>query len=174
MSAHELVDIIDENNNVIETVERHIMRRDSLPHRASYISLRDRQGKFLVEIRTLCKDYAPGLFDACIGGVMQHGEDEIESAKRELLEEVGVNADSDKVSFTALGTYCLPSSNGKYVYAYLYYAVADVITVRQISEVSGVMFIEESEILRLQESCTKDSVTAFKEIVSRAKEKGIY
>ena len=135
MSAHELVDIIDENNNVIETVERHIMRRDSLP---------------------------------------QHGEDEIESAKRELLEEVGVNADSDKVSFTALGTYCLPSSNGKYVYAYLYYAVADVITVRQISEVSGVMFIEESEILRLQESCTKDSVTAFKEIVSRAKEKGIY
>ena len=107
-------------------------------------------------------------------GCASFTEDEIESAKRELLEEVGVNADSDKVSFTALGTYCLPSSNGKYVYAYLYYAVADVITVRQISEVSGVMFIEESEILRLQESCTKDSVTAFKEIVSRAKEKGIY
>ena len=94
MSAHELVDIIDENNNVIETVERHIMRRDSLPHRASYIALRDRQGKFLVEIRTLCKDYAPGLFDACIGGVMQHGEDEIESAKREhtafLLQTVNM------------------------------------------------------------------------------------
>lgn len=174
MSANELVDIIDENNQVIKTVPRHEMRKDSLPHRASYIALRDRQGKFLVEIRTLCKDYAPGLFDACIGGVMQYGEDEVQSAKRELFEEVGVDADSNRVEFTALGTFKLPSSNGKYVYAYLYYALADVITVRQQSEVSGVMFIDESEILRLADSCTKDSVTAFKEIVLRAKEKGIY
>ena len=41
---------------------------------------------------------------------------------------------------------------------------------RQQEEVSGVMFIEESEVLRLQDNCNYDSVVAFKEILKRARE----
>lgn len=78
MSAQELVDIVDRDNNVIDTVTRKEMRQKQLPHRASYIAVCNRGGKFLVEIRTLCKDYSPGTFDAVVGGVMQHGEEYVQ------------------------------------------------------------------------------------------------
>ena len=35
MSATELVDIVNENNEVIKTVTRREMRQEQLPHRAS-------------------------------------------------------------------------------------------------------------------------------------------
>ncbi|MGN0901689.1 MAG: NUDIX domain-containing protein [Succinivibrio sp.] len=171
MSAHELVDIVDENNNVIKTVERHEMRKYELPHRASYIAFCDRQDRFLVEVRTLCKDYSPGTFDAVVGGVMQHGEDPIESAKRELLEEIGVDASKKGIEFYPLGTFKLIGKLGKhFIYAYLYLAKGDCVTVRQESEVSGVMYLKPDELLKLSDSTSYDSVVAFREILKRAKE----
>ena len=159
MSATELVDIVNENNEVIKTVTRREMRQEQLPHRASYIAVMDRQNKFLVEIRTLCKDYSPGTFDAVVGGVMQHGE------------VVGINADDKNNEFYPLGTLRIDGkTDNHFFYGYLYLCVADAITVRQQEEVSGVMFIEESEVLRLQDNCNYDSVVAFKEILKRARE----
>lgn len=170
MSRDELVDVIDENNHIIDTVPRYKMKEQHLPHRACYIGFCDRQGKFLVEIRTLSKDYSPGTFDAVVGGVMQHGEDPIESAKRELFEEIGVDANWPKVNFYPLDTLKIQKGE-HFLYAYLYLAVADAITVRQESEVSGIMYVPYSEIVRLQDSCNFDSVTALTEIIKRAKDR---
>ncbi len=174
MSAQELVDIVDRDNNVTDTVTRKEMRQKQLPHRASYIAVCNRGGKFLVEIRTLCKDYSPGTFDAVVGGVMQHGEEYVAAAKRELLEEVGINADDKKVDFYPLETLRIEDEKTDYFfYGYLYLAIADVITVRQASEVSGVMFIDKEDVLKQAKNCNYDSVVAFKEILKRAKAKGI-
>ena len=156
MSRDELVDVIDENNQIIDTVPRYTMREQHLPHRACYIGFCDRQGKFLVEIRTLSKDYSPGTFDAVVGGVMQHGEDPIESAKRELFEEIGVDANWPKVNFYPLDTLKIQKGE-HFLYAYLYLAVADAITVRQESEVSGIMYVPNSEIVRIQDRFNCDS-----------------
>ena len=155
MSAQELVDIVDRDNNVTDTGC-------------------NRGGKFLVEIRTLCKDYSPGTFDAVVGGVMQHGEEYVAAAKRELLEEVGINADDKKVDFYPLETLRIEDEKtDHFFYGYLYLAIADVITVRQASEVSGVMFIDKEDVLKQAKNCNYDSVVAFKEILKRAKAKGI-
>ena len=172
MSALELVDVVNEQNEIIETVSRAQMRKEHLPHRASYIAFLDRQGKFLVEVRTLCKDYSPGTFDPVIGGVMQHGEEEIESAKRELLEEINVDANSDKVEFYPLSTYKIQKGT-HYLFAYLYLAKGDCITKRQQSEVSGILYLSLEDIYRLQDSCSHDSVVALTEIVKRAKEQDL-
>ena len=174
MSADELVDIVDENNQVIEVTTRREMRKNQLPHRASYIAVRDRQCRYLVEIRTLCKDYSPGTFDAVVGGVIQHGENVDESAKRELSEEVGIDANDDKVNFYPLGPCKIVGRSGKhFFYAYLYLVISDMITVRQSSEVSGIMLVEESDIERLKDSTAYDSVIAFREILKRAKDKNL-
>ncbi|WP_406018816.1 NUDIX domain-containing protein [Succinivibrio sp.] len=174
MSATELVDIVDEDNNIVKTVTRKEMRKEQLPHRASYIAVMDHSGKFLIEIRTLCKDYSPGTFDAVVGGVMQHGEDEILSAKRELLEEIGVDADQPSCEFHSFGPYKIISKSGmRFFYGYLYLAITDSITVRQKSEVSGILYLSEEDVLRLADSTAYDSVVAFKEIVKRAKEQGL-
>ena len=171
MSSQELVDIVDENNEVIKTVTRAKMRKDQLPHRASYIALCNSKGNFLVEVRTLNKDYAPGLFDAVVGGVIQHGEDFDESAKRELLEEVGIDADLKEVEFHSLGNCkILGKSKMRYFYGYLYLAKTDLITKRQASEVSGVMYLPFEDIIKLKDSTTHDSVVALLEIIKRAKE----
>ena len=60
-----------------------------------------------------------------------------------------------------------------FFYGYLYLAIADVITVRQASEVSGVMFIDKEDVLKQAKNCNYASVVAFKEILKRAKAKGI-
>lgn len=172
MSRTELVDIVDDDNNIVATVTRGKMRQEHLPHRASYIAVCNYAGRFLVEVRTLAKDYAPGLFDAVVGGVMQHGEDEVLSAKRELFEEVGI--DADKVSFYDLLPYKIIGKSGRrFFYGYLYLVMCDVITKRQMSEVSGIMWLTYEELLKLEDSCTYDSVVAIKEIVKRAKTQGL-
>ncbi|MBQ9275520.1 MAG: NUDIX domain-containing protein [Succinivibrio sp.] len=175
-SREELVDIVDEHNEVVEVTTRARMRTEKLPHRASYIALCDRQGRYLVEIRTLCKDYAPGKFDACVGGIMQHGEEEVESARRELLEELGIDAAdaAAQVEFTPLGVQQVMYADGvHFLMAYLYFARADCITVRQKSEVSGLMYLTREELLALSHDCTYDSVQVFREIISRAEDLGL-
>ena len=170
MAADELVDIVNENNEVISTVTRQEMRLKHLPHRASYVAYCDRQNRFLVEVRTLRKDYAPGLLDACVGGVIQSGEDPKESARREFLEEIGVQ--SDKIEFYDLGFEKIPSGD-LFIYGYLCFAKGDAITVRQASEVSGIMYLSINELLKLEDNCVQDSVYAFKHSVRMAKERGL-
>mgnify|MGYP003015317816 FL=1 len=96
------------------------------------------------------------------------------AAKRELLEEVGINADDKKVDFYPLETLRIEDEKtDHFFYGYLYLAIADVITVRQASEVSGVMFIDKEDVLKQAKNCNYDSVVAFKEILKRSKAKGI-
>lgn len=172
MSAQELVDIVNRDDEVIKTVPRAVMRAQHLPHRASYIVVMDARGKVLVEIRTLSKDYAPGQFDACVGGVVQSGEDPIVSAGRELYEEIGVTP--EQVHLHYLGKQAIPYQfRDSFVMAYLFMAQGDFISVRQKSEVSGIMYLSCDQLRALQSSCTYDSVRAFEEIITRAHEQGL-
>lgn len=168
----ELVDIINEQDEVIKTVPRHIMRQEHLPHRATYVVVINSQGKAVVEIRTLSKDYAPGMLDACVGGVVQSGEDPVLSAQREVAEEIGV--DINKLKFHNLGKLLIPYLSGKgFVMAYLFIALGNPITRRQKSEVSGVMSLSAAEIVALKPVVVRDSLIAFDEIIKRAREQGI-
>ena len=170
----ELVDIVSEHDEVVDTVTRAQMRKGKLAHRACYIAFCNREGRFLVEVRTLSKDFAPGKFDVCIGGVLQHGEDIEEGSKRELLEEVGIDADNDNVVFEALGKKQIFYADKKhFLYAYLYFAKGDVITSRQKEEVSGIMYLDKEDVLSLGNNATADALEAFSEILSRASERNL-
>ncbi len=172
--ASELVDIVDADNQVVRTVSRRQMREQRLPHRASYIVCQDSLSRYLVEVRTLSKDYAPGLLDACVGGVMQHGEEEVSSALRELEEELGVVPCNLKEQFIPLGVYKHTWADGRHFsFCYLYLAKISGITVRQRSEVSGLLSLSEQEVLALGECCARDSLTCFEEILRRSRERGL-
>ena len=67
------------------------VRSKNLWHRASYIFVLDRlTDKFVIQKRTLLKDYCPGYFDIVTGGVVGAGEDDDLGAERELEEELGL------------------------------------------------------------------------------------
>jgi len=90
VSAHELVDVVDENDCVIGRVARSEMRQRRLLHRCVYILLFDSSGRLFVHKRTKTKDVYPGWWDVAVGGVVAAGEDYDRAAHREFEEEVGL------------------------------------------------------------------------------------
>lgn len=168
----EMVDIVNEQDEVLKVVPRDVMRREHLSHRATYVVVMNSQKRMLVEVRTLAKDYAPGMLDACVGGVVQSGEDPVLSSRREVEEEIGV--DSQHLKFYDLGKMVIPHKSGSaFVMAYLFLALGDPITRRQKSEVSGLLSLTAAELDRLESVVVRDSIIANKEILKRAHEQGI-
>ena len=89
----EKVLIVDEENNPVRAATRKEMRDGLLWHRASYVMIFTDEAhgsKILVQKRTMKKDYCPGFFDLCTGGVVGEGEDDDISAVREVEEEIGI------------------------------------------------------------------------------------
>ncbi len=88
----EIVQIVDADDNEIAAVARHIMRRQRLIHRASYILVFNKQEEIFIQRRTMNKDMYPGYLDVAAGGVVLAGESYEQSADRELEEELGIRA----------------------------------------------------------------------------------
>lgn len=85
-----MVDVVDEDDRVIDTVTRAEVRATRLLHRAVFIGVRHPDGRFLVHQRSPHKDLWPSMWDFVVGGVVAAGESYDEAAIRELAEEIGV------------------------------------------------------------------------------------
>lgn len=94
MGADELVDLVDEDDAVLEVVTRAEMRARGAAarHRAVYVAVTTTTGELVVHRRADWKDVYPGFWDLCFGGVLDAGEAWDDAARRELLEEAGVDA----------------------------------------------------------------------------------
>ncbi len=86
----ELVDVINENGAVIETLPRNEVYARNLLHRCAFVLVLNSRGEILVTKRTASKDVYPSLYEIARGGTCAAGESFEECAKRELEEEVGV------------------------------------------------------------------------------------
>ena len=86
----ELVDVVDEDDRVVDTVTRREIRARNLLHRCTYVLLRNADGQILVHRRTDTKDVHPGAYDVFAGGVCAAGESYDDCARREAAEELGV------------------------------------------------------------------------------------
>jgi isopentenyldiphosphate isomerase len=92
MSADELVDVVDEAGRTVDVVPRREMRARRLPHRAAYLLVFNRRGDLFIHLRTPTKDVYPSHWDVAVGGVPAAGEPFDAAARRELAEELGVEA----------------------------------------------------------------------------------
>jgi 8-oxo-dGTP pyrophosphatase MutT (NUDIX family) len=95
VSADELVDLVDEDDNVVEVVTRAEMRArgERARHRACYVAVLTSTDELVVHRRAEWKDVYPGWWDVCFGGVLGAGEAWPDAARRELLEEAGIEAE---------------------------------------------------------------------------------
>src|SRR5581483_7459353 len=76
---------------------RHEMRARRLPHRSTYVLVFDHGGRLFVHLRTATKDVYPGHWDVTIGGVTAAGESFAEGVRREIREELGIEADAEEL-----------------------------------------------------------------------------
>ena len=95
----EFLDVSDENGNPTgEIVERTVAHEKGVLHRTSHVWILRRRGKavqVLLQKRCETKDSHPGCFDISSAGHIPAGCDFVESALRELREELGVTLPAD-------------------------------------------------------------------------------
>lgn len=82
--------MLDETGQVVGTARRSEVRARNLRHRSVFVTVLDGTGRLLVHQRAAWKDLWPSWWDLAFGGVVAAGEDWESAARRELLEEVGV------------------------------------------------------------------------------------
>lgn len=89
----ELVDAVDENDQVIETVDRKKVYGDDFKqyYRVVNVIIEDSNGKIFVPIRNANRYFCPLSMDASASGHVQSGESYEEAALREIFEETGLN-----------------------------------------------------------------------------------
>lgn len=105
--AEEIFDIVDAKGVPTgETVTRAQAHEDGTPHRTAHIwVIRENEGRteVLLQKRAMNKDSFPGRYDTSSAGHIQAGDEPLESAIRELSEELGIYAKADDLEF--VGTF---------------------------------------------------------------------
>ncbi|TCW00336.1 NUDIX hydrolase YfcD [Biostraticola tofi] len=158
----EWVDIVNEDNEVIAQASRQQMRAERLRHRATYIVVHDGRGRILVQRRTETKDFYPGYLDATAGGVVQSGENVLESARREAEEELGI-AD---VPFADHGLFYFENEYCR-AWGALFSCVSHGPFALQETEVDSVYWLSPEEITARCDEFTPDSLKALSLWMSR-------
>jgi len=87
----ELLDVIDEDNRVVGQADKTTVHRQGLRHRVGAVLLRREDGKYLIPTASGIKAEAGRLYHSAAGHALS-GESYADCAKRELLEETGVEA----------------------------------------------------------------------------------
>jgi 8-oxo-dGTP pyrophosphatase MutT (NUDIX family) len=144
----EWVDIVDEQNEVIAQSSRQQMRAERLRHRATYIVVHDGMG-------TEIKDFYPGWLDATAGGVVQSGENVLDSARREAEEELGIAG----VPFAEHGLFYFEEDQCR-VWGALFSCVSHGPFALQEEEVAEVCWLTPEEITARCDEFTPDSLKA--------------
>ena len=100
-SRMEFLDIVDENGQPTgETVSRSKAHADGIRHRTAHVwVVRPGESGYdvLMQKRSMDKESFPGLYDTSSAGHIPAGSEPLESALRELNEELGIDAREDQL-----------------------------------------------------------------------------
>lgn len=87
----EILDIVNEKDEVIGQKTRKEVHSSNLVHRGAHVFVFNSRGEILLQKRSLKKDKYPGFWGDMAGHI-DSGENYEESARRELKEELGIEA----------------------------------------------------------------------------------
>ncbi len=115
--SNELIFVVDENNNPLEPLPRKEAIAKRFYCRVSSVTVINPENKtVLCQRRSETKDERPGFWITEFGGKSDPGEDSLVTAKRELEEEIGINARTEDLKF-----FILDKSEERRQFGYFYY-----------------------------------------------------
>ncbi len=88
----ELLQVVDENDQPLAARPRGEVHRERLLHRAVQVGVFNGNGRIWLQHRNLTKDTWPGAWDLAATGHVQAGESYADAARRELAEELNIDA----------------------------------------------------------------------------------
>ncbi len=154
----ELFDVLDEHGEQTGVVrERGVAHQDGSAHGTAHVWVvrKNADGRYdlLVQKRSSNKDSYPGCYDISAAGHVAAGDGYLESALRELREELGIEAVPKQLH--AVGTrrsYCEDTFHGRlfcdqeFSHVYVYQEEVDISCLRlQKEEVESVLWIDFEE-----------------------------
>jgi isopentenyl-diphosphate delta-isomerase type 1 len=91
MIRDEWFDALDESGNVTgNTCSRSEAHKKGIWHRTAHVWLLNNRGELLIQRRSLTKDSHPGQWDISCAGHCAAGDNTLNTARRELAEELGL------------------------------------------------------------------------------------
>lgn len=93
-----LIDVLDEYGKYTgDTKTKQEIHEQGLWHMAAHVWIYNSKGEILLQLRAKDKDSYPGLWDISVAGHTDSGEKPIESAVREMREEIGLIVDQNQL-----------------------------------------------------------------------------
>ncbi|MCF7762998.1 MAG: NUDIX domain-containing protein [Verrucomicrobia bacterium] len=86
----ELFEVVNERDEVIDTLPRAEVHARGLLHRAVHVLAFNQAGQLFLQKRSMLKDCFPGVWDSSASGHLAPGETYDTCAVRELREELGI------------------------------------------------------------------------------------
>lgn len=150
---------VDETDNELGGLPRAELRERGLIGRGTVILLFNSAGELCVHRRTLSKAIYPGYWDVAAGGMVKQGESYLESATRELEEELGISG----VPLREHLRFFFDEPDNR-LWCALFSAVSDAPLTLQPEEVLEARFmsIEQALVASEQQPFCPDSLEAFK------------
>ena len=108
----ELLTKVDSNNKVTGSIPRGLAHKspDTI-YRTIFVVVKDNRGKILLQKRSSSKDLYPDCWDLSVGGHVNYGKSYVETAVKELEEELSIKTNAKELNFIGEVLVKLPSSN---------------------------------------------------------------
>lgn len=156
----EIFDIVDENGIPTgETIQRTVAHDKGIRHRTAHIWIvrnTDNGCEVLLQQRSYNKDSFPGRYDTSSAGHIRAGDEPLDSALRELGEELGIKA--EPAALTYIGKFPIqyekeffgkPFRDCEVAFVYLYTEPVDInVLTLQAEEVESVKWFAIDEVYK--------------------------
>ncbi|MDP0489875.1 MAG: 16S rRNA (adenine(1518)-N(6)/adenine(1519)-N(6))-dimethyltransferase RsmA [Verrucomicrobiota bacterium JB023] len=156
----ELFDVVDEGNKVIGQASRQEVHAKGLKHRAVHVFLVNGKGEILLQKRSRLKDRDAGKWGSSSAGHLDSGEDYEPSARREIEEELGI--DASDFTLKPAGEVP-PSEENGWEFVRLYVAVFSGALRTRANEVEGTMWIHPEALTPWVERRPEDFSGGFRQ-----------
>lgn len=141
--------VVDEDDNVVGCASRSECHRRGLIHRSVYVIVVNERGEIFLQKRSIKKDLYPGYYACSATGHVEYGESYENAAKRELKEELGIEA-----PIKMIGKFKCFSDIEREISALFVCHYNGPLNLNS-EEVSGGEFVDIKEVRRLLESGEK-------------------